>query len=258
MRLHNKSIIVTGSTTGIGEAIARRAVEEGAQVLVHGRDVTRGEAVVRDLGGASALHVDDLADPAAAERIVAAALAAFGKIDALVNNAALVIRSNLANTTAKLFDQVLGVNVRAPLLLIQAAIDELRKTRGAVLNVGSVNAYCGETGLLAYSMAKGAMMTMTRNLSDALGYDGVRVNQINPGWVLTPNEDKLQRSLGRPADWPTSVAGKYLPCGRLIEPEEMAAAVVYWISDESQPITGSVVDLAQFTTVGRNPIEIEE
>src|SRR5690606_38828089 len=95
MRLHNKAVLVTGSTTGIGEAIARRAVAEGARVLIHGRDERRGRTLVAEMQGRAAFHQDDIADPAAPARMIAAAIDAFGRLDALVNNAASVQRSNL-------------------------------------------------------------------------------------------------------------------------------------------------------------------
>ena len=253
MRLQDKTILVTGSTTGIGEAIARRAVAEGAQVLVHGRDEKRGRALVAELGDRVTLHVDDIADPAAPARMVAAAIKAFGKLDALVNNAASVERSNLSNTTVDVFDKLMAINVRAPMLLIQAAVEHLRKTKGAVLNIGSVNGYCGEANLLAYSISKGGLMTLSRNLADALGRDGVRVNHFNVGWVLTPNEYHQKIADGLPPDWPERVTLTKAPSGRLIRPEEIAAATVYWISDESRPISGSVLELEQHPVIGRNP-----
>jgi NAD(P)-dependent dehydrogenase (short-subunit alcohol dehydrogenase family) len=253
MRLKDKIILVTGSTTGIGEAIARRAVAEGARVLVHGRDEKRGRALVTELGAQTALHVDDIADPAAPARIVAAAIAAFGKLDSLVNNAATVQRSNLSNTDAALFDQIMATNVRAPLLLIQAAWPHLKQTQGTVLNIGSVNGYCGEANLLAYSISKGALMTLSRNLADALGRDCVRVNHFNVGWVLTPNEYHVKIADGLPADWPERVPRTKAPSGRLIKPEEIAAAAVYWIGEESRPISGSVLELEQHPVIGRNP-----
>src|SRR5687767_398539 len=121
MRLQDKSIIVTGSTTGIGEAMARRFIAEGAKVLVHGRDRVRGEKVVADLArGRAALHVDDIGDAGAPQRLVDAALKAFGKVDAVVNNAAWIIRSDIHSTDAGLFDRCMAINVRAPLLLIKA------------------------------------------------------------------------------------------------------------------------------------------
>jgi NAD(P)-dependent dehydrogenase (short-subunit alcohol dehydrogenase family) len=253
MRLQDKTILVTGSTTGIGEAIARRAVAEGAQVLIHGRDEKRGQALVAELGRQTALHVDDIADPAAPKRIVAAAVDAFGKLDALVNNAASVQRSNLANTDAALFNKMIAVNLRAPLLLIQAAVPYLKQTRGCVLNIGSINAHCGEANLLAYSISKGGLITLSRNLADALGPDGVRVNHLNVGWVLTPNEYHVKIADGLPPDWPQRVPRTKAPAGRLMKPEEIAAAAVYWIGDESYPISGSVVDMEQHPVIGRNP-----
>jgi NAD(P)-dependent dehydrogenase (short-subunit alcohol dehydrogenase family) len=253
MRLLDKSILVTGSTTGIGESIARRAVAEGARVLIHGRDEERGRALVEELGTQTAFHRDDIADPAAPARMIAAAIKAFGRLDALVNNAASVGRSNLENTSVEFFDKIIAINVRAPLLLIQAAAPHLKATRGAVLNIGSLNGYCGERNLLAYSISKGGLMTLSRNLGDALAFEGVRVNHFNVGWVLTPNEYEQKITDGLPPDWPERVPRTKAPAGRLLKPEEIAAAAVYWISDESYPISGSVIDLEQHPVIGRNP-----
>jgi NAD(P)-dependent dehydrogenase (short-subunit alcohol dehydrogenase family) len=253
MRLQDKVILVTGSTTGIGEAIARRAVAEGARVVIHGRDVDRGQAIVDEFPKRAALATADLADPAAAAQVVKSAMDAFGQLDAIVNNAALVIRSDLTNTDAALFDKVMAINVRAPLLLIQAALAPLKRSKGCVLNIGSVNAYSGEGNLLAYSISKGALMTLSRNLADALCYDGVRVNHFNVGWVLTPNEYKQKLGDGLPKNWPEHVDPQFAPSGRILKPEEIAAAAVYWLSDESRPISGSVVELEQYPIIGRNP-----
>lgn len=255
MRLAGKSIIVTGSTTGIGEAMARRFVAEGARVLIHGLEADLGRTVVRDLGASAALHIDDLAEPAAPGRLVAAALSAFGAIDAIVNNAAWIVRSNIETTDAALFDRAMAVNVRAPLLLIRAALPHLRASRGCVLNIGSINGYCGEANQLAYSISKGALMTLTRNLADALGREQVRVNQFNLGWVLSPNEYKLKVSEGLPADWPEHPPAAFAPSGRIMTPELIAGAAVYWVGDESRPVSGTVLELEQYPVIGRNPVK---
>jgi NAD(P)-dependent dehydrogenase (short-subunit alcohol dehydrogenase family) len=190
--LQDKVILVTGSTTGVGEAMARRFVAEGARVLVHGLERDLGERVVRDLGADhAALHIDDFSTSEAPARTVDAAVRAFGRLDAVVNNAAWIVRSNLQSTDPELFDRCMAVNVRAPMLVVQAALPHLKQSQGCVLNIGSINGYCGEANQLAYSVSKGALITLSRNLADALGRQRVRVNHFNLGWVLSPNEYKL-------------------------------------------------------------------
>ncbi len=159
MRLSEKVIIVTGGTSGIGKAIVERAVAEGARVLVHGIERRDGEALVAQLGSKAALHLDDLVDPASPGRIAAAALAAFGRIDAVVNNAAIVARSNLLSTTPEFFDRMIAVNLRAALFLIQAALPQLKAHQGCVLNIGSINAHSGQANLLDEAAEKFAERT---------------------------------------------------------------------------------------------------
>jgi NAD(P)-dependent dehydrogenase (short-subunit alcohol dehydrogenase family) len=256
MRLRDKVIIITGSTTGIGEAMARRFVAEGARVLVNGLERDLGEKVVRDLGpGKSVLQIGDLADANVPGRLVDAAVRAFGRLDAIVNNAAWIVRSNIETTDAALFDRCMAVNVRAPLLLFKAALPHLKQSQGCVLNIGSINGYCGEANQLAYSISKGALMTLTRNLADAFGRDRVRVNQLNLGWVLSPNEYKLKVSEGLPPDWPDRPPPAFAPSGRIMSPDIIATAAVYWVGDESRPVSGSVCEIEQYPMIGRNPLK---
>lgn len=255
MRLQNKVILITGSATGIGKAIAKRCVAEGARVLIHGLEADLAAQVVEELGpDKAAAHVEDLTAEGCPDRLVAKAIASFGRLDAVVNNAALVAQGNIQTTDAAWFSKMLSVNTVAPFLLIKAALPWLEKVRGNVLNIGSVNAWSGEPNLLPYSVSKGALMTLTRNLGDTLMREnGVRVNQINPGWVLTENETQRKREHGLRDDWYADLPKVYAPSGRILWPEEIAAAAIYWLADESGPISGQVVDLEQHPFIGRNP-----
>jgi NAD(P)-dependent dehydrogenase (short-subunit alcohol dehydrogenase family) len=255
MRLKNKVIIITGSTTGIGKAIAKRCVTEGARVVLNGLEEAWGNEVLAELGNENAvLHIEDISNEDAAERLVELAVKTFGRLDAVVNNAAIVASSNIHTTDKKLLQRLLDVNMIAAFFLIKTALPHLTQQRGCVLNIGSVNAYSGEPNLLAYSITKGALTTMTRNLGDTLFREnGVRINQINPGWVLTETEIERKKKHGLPEDWHKQLPLVYAPSGGIIQPSEIAAAAIYWLGDESGPISGQVVDLEQYPFIGRNP-----
>jgi NAD(P)-dependent dehydrogenase (short-subunit alcohol dehydrogenase family) len=255
MRLQGKVIIVTGSTTGIGKAIATRCVQEGASVVVHGLEKEWGETLVEELGaGRAVLHIEDITAEEAPRHLVELAVSRFGKLDAVVNNAAWVVSSNIHSTDLAFLRRVLEVNTIAPYALIREALPHLSQSRGCVLNIGSVNAWSGEPNLMAYSISKGALMTMTRNLGDTLHREeGVRVNQINPGWVLTETEITRKREHGLPEDWYRELPVVYAPAGRILLPREIAAAAVYFLAAESGPVSGQVMDLEQHPFIGRNP-----
>jgi NAD(P)-dependent dehydrogenase (short-subunit alcohol dehydrogenase family) len=257
--LRGKVALTTGSASGIGEAIARRLAGEGARVVIHGhpRQQADAEAIaqsIRDAGGEAAAEVADLEDAAACAPLIEAAVARWGRLDLLVNNAAVIPRAPLEGTDAALFDLAMAVNVRAPLLLIRAAWAHMRERGGGrVLNIGSINAYCGEPVLLAYSISKGALTTLTRNLADAHAREGLRINQINPGWVLTDNEYKSKVAEGLSADWPRRIPPEIAPSGRIFRPEEIAHFAVQFLSQQGELVNGAVVELEQFPVIGRNP-----
>ena len=255
MRLKNKVIIVTGSTTGIGKAIAIRCAAEGAYIILNGLEEEWGNEMLAEIGTDKAvLHIEDISADGAPERLVELAIKKFGKLDAVVNNAAIVASSNIQTTDKAFLERLLAVNTIAPFMLIKAALPYLSGQHGCVLNIGSVNAYSGEPNLFAYSVSKGALMTMTRNLGDTLHREnGVRVNQINPGWVLTETEMQRKKEQGLSENWYEDLPAVYAPAGRILKPSEIAAAAIYWLSDEAGPISGQVVDLEQYTFLGRNP-----
>ena len=244
--LAGKVIVVTGAASGIGAAVARAAVAEGAGALmVTDRD---GEGC-RDLATAlGAAHwVTDLADPEAPAAIIAACTARFGRVDGLVNAAGLTTRGSFLTGTAAIWDQLFAVNARAGFLLMQAVIADLlaRKAPGAVVNILSMNAHCGIPELAIYAATKGAMTTLTRNAAHAHMADRIRVNGINLGWVATEAEHRMQADvMGRGPDWQEKAAAT-LPLGRLVTAEEAARLAVFLLGDASAPMSGAVIDLEQ-------------
>lgn len=244
--LAGKVIVVTGAASGIGAAVARAAVAEGAGALmVTDRD---GEGC-RDLATAlGAAHwVTDLADPEAPAAIIAACTARFGRVDGLVNAAGLTTRGSFLTGTAAIWDQLFAVNARAGFLLMQAVIADLlaRKAPGAVVNILSMNAHCGIPELAIYAATKGAMTTLTRNAAHAHMADRIRVNGINLGWVATEAEHRMQADvMGRGPDWQEKAAAT-LPLGRLVTAEEAARLAVFLLGNASAPMSGAVIDLEQ-------------
>lgn len=251
--LSGKAFLITGSSHGIGRAMAERLIAEGAKVLIHGLDQAEVDATCRELGPATRGATGDLSDPATAQAIVDATVAAFGRIDGLVNNAGIYPRGVIGETTAAFFDHMFAVNTRAPLLCAEAAIRAFRAqgSAGAIVTVGSLNAWCGLSNLTVYSMSKGALMTMTRNLADALGPERIRVNQLNVGWTFTANEDATQQREGRKPGWETQVPLRHAPTGRIMQPAEIAAHTAFWLSEESAPVSGQIYEVEQFPVVGR-------
>ena len=259
--LKGKAALVTGSVSGIGEAIVRRLAAEGARVIVHGPLSRSGEAEkvareIRETGGEAQVELAELTDAAECERLIAAGIARLGRLDILVNNAGISPRGDLLATDAEFFDRVIAVNLRAPLLLIRAALPHFREHGGGrVLNIGSINAYCGEAGLLAYSVSKGGLTTLTRNLADAHGRDGLRVNQINPGWVLTANEHAIKVREGLSEDWFRQIPSAHAPGGRIFQPDEIAHFAVQFLGAQGGLVNGTVMELEQFPMIGRNAVK---
>ena len=256
MRLKDKRILITGSTTGIGKAIARRCLKEGARIFIHGLEEDLALETSAELGDAP-YQVSDLSDPAVPTRLIRETIAELGGLDGLVNNAGVVTRRQPPDMTLELWDWTYAINVRAPFLLIQAALGELASNRGRVVYIGSVNAYGGESYFAAYASSKGALMALTRNLGDTLHRDyGVVVNQINPGWVLTENESARKQEDGLDEDWFTKLPSVYAPSGRILVPDEIAAGALYWLDEATGPVSGCVVELEQYPAHGRNPDKV--
>ncbi len=255
--LTGRVALVTGSTSGIGKGIAELLAELGAAVFVTGRDEERGPKVVADIvsrGGRAAFATADLTDASACRTLVATAVEKLGRLDVLVNNAADTSRGDVRDTTVDDWDRIHAINLRAPFVLTQAAVEvfDRQKGGGSIVNIGSINAYIGEPKLTAYSAAKGGLMTFTKNAAAQLNAARIRVNQINAGWTLTEGEDRVKREdEGKGDDW-LEEAVKTRPFGRLLDPKDIAYAAAYFASDASACVTGTVMDLEQYP-VGAPP-----
>lgn len=254
--LTGRVALVTGSTSGIGKGIAFQLAALGAAVVVSGRSRERGREVadaIAAAGGRAAFEPCDLTDVGDCATLVDRAAGHFSRLDVLVNNAADVSRGDVRTTTVADWDRIQAINLRAPFILMQAAIPHLeRQGGGAILNIGSVNAYIGEPKLTAYSVAKGGLMTLTKNAAAQLNVAKIRVNQINVGWTLTEGEDKVKREQeGKGDEW-LEEAVRTRPFGRMLEPADIAYAVAYYVSDAGACVTGSVMDLEQYP-VGAPP-----
>lgn len=250
-RFAGKVGLVTGSTQGIGEAAARRMASEGAQgIVVCGRNIGRGEAVAAALSGmgTEAIFVPvELAEAESCLALIEATDRRFGRLDTLVNAAGLSTRGTIINTTVELWDQLVAVNARAPFLLMQGAIRIMRREgiAGTIVNVGSVASYGSVPYLMPYTASKGALMSLSRNVAYAVMWDRIRVNHINPGWMDTPGEDVIQRRFHSDGkDWLEEAEARE-PFGRLIKPDELAAAIAFLASDESGLMTGAVIEFDQ-------------
>ena len=243
--LEGRVAVVSGATQGIGAAVASLFVAEGARVVLGGRSRAKGEALARKLG--AVYQETDLARVDDCRALADAALRAFDGIDILVNCAADTSRSTVDDFTPEFFEHQFAVNVRAPLLLAQRAAPSLRKRKGVIINIGSVNAFMGEPKLLVYSATKGALQTASRNLANSLKFDRVRVYCLNLGWVDTEGERAILARLGHPPDF-IDRQGTRWPMERPLKPAEVADVCLFLASDKAAPFSGTVIELEQFPT----------
>ena len=246
-----KHIIITGSSSGVGEATARLVAQKGAAGLVMaGLTQDRDDTIADELEalGCKVVYIKgDLGDVATCNRIIEAAEDAFGTIHTLINAAGVTSRGSIFDTSVDLWDYQMAVNVRAPFILTQACVKNMRKygITGTIANVLSITAHGGPPFLTPYSTAKGALMTFTKNVAYAVMRYRIRVNGLMLGWTNTPSEDVVQRkyhSSGQ--DW-LEDAEQSLPFGRLIEVDDVARALAWMTSDESGVMTGSIIDYDQ-------------
>ncbi len=237
-QLDGKIALITGSTSGIGEATANLLAARGAHVVVAGRNEPRGTAVVRrirDAGGRAAFVRSDLQDESSARALVAdAEAAAGGPIDILVNNAAFMTFGPSASVTEETLDSALAVNVKVPFLLTSMLAPAMaERGGGAIVNVSTMAASIGLDGMALYGGTKAAMDLITKSWAAEYGPRGVRVNAVAPGPTRTPGTDAMGDSLDQLA----SLA----PAGRVADPREIALAIGYLVGDDAAFVHGTIL-----------------
>ncbi len=260
MNLENKVVIVTGASAGIGLEIVKEALNKGAKVMIHSshNSIKTAKNLVKEFGVNTACFAADLSKFEELEDIVNETIKVFGKVDCLVNNAGVFPRNNITNIDEDTYDYIMNVNFKAPLFLCKKVVQFFLENniKGSIVNVGSINAYCGQNDLLVYSASKGALMTMTRNMADYLNVKEIRINQINVGWTHTQKEHDTQVKEGNSQDWYENINSAFAPRGTILAPQEIAKHVIFWLSDYSIPANGSIYEVEQYPIIGRNKINV--
>ncbi|MFV0296552.1 MAG: SDR family NAD(P)-dependent oxidoreductase [Hyphomicrobiaceae bacterium] len=240
MRHTDKVAIVTGGARGIGFATSKMLSEQGASVVVLDRDAEATDGAVREIGTNALAVVTDLAnlDVAAAEDIMSRTIERFGKVDILVNNAGVIHMAPFLDFPAEQFDWVMGVNVRAPLTLSQAAAKRMiaQGHGGAIVNLSSIASELGGPGAAAYSPSKGAIRQLTKVMALELIGHGIRVNAVGPGTIKTD----MSATTVMAKDGARTILSR-TPAGRFGEPEEIASAISWLASDEASYVVGHTI-----------------
>jgi NAD(P)-dependent dehydrogenase (short-subunit alcohol dehydrogenase family) len=240
-RLAGKVAIVTGGTEGIGAAVSRAFRAEGARLVVVARREEPGRLLVEELGSECVRFLaSDVGEEATSTAAVEAALESFGKLDVLVNNAALDFVREIFDTERADLERVFAANFFGAFAMLRECGRAMREGGGSIVNITSRNASVGVPSMGAYAAAKGALLSLTRIAAIEWAGYGIRVNAVAPGLTDTPLIRAWIEGQPDPAGFEAQLVGS-VPLGRLARPEDVAQAVVYLASDESAHVTGASI-----------------
>ncbi len=237
--LADQTAVVTGGAQGLGLAIAKRFVAEGAKVVLADINLEATEAAARELGGsdvATAVRCD-VTSSEEVDALIAAAVQWGGGLDVMINNAGITRDATMRKMTEEHFDQVIAVHVKGTWNGLRAAAAVMRENkRGAIVNMSSISGKVGMVGQTNYSAAKAGIVGMTKAASKELAYLGVRVNAIQPGLIRSAMTEAMPQRI-----WDSKVAE--VPLGRAGEPDEVAKVALFLASDLSSYMTGTVLEV---------------
>ena len=252
MKLQGKTAIVTGSSKGIGEGIARVFAGEGAHVVVVCRNEEEGLRMTGELkaaGGSAIFIKTDVTSSASIQNLINLTVATFGKLDILVNNAGYHISKNIEVTSEEEWEFIINTNLRSTFLCSKYAIPHLRKTKGNIINISSMVGLVGQPNAGAYSATKGGQIAMSKGMALDFAPDGIRVNVICPGWIQTPLVEDWFHQQEDPDASRKYIYGQH-PLGRIGTIEECGKAALYLASDDAAFVTGITLNIDGGVTLG--------
>lgn len=249
-KLANKTAIVTGGTKGIGKSIALTFADEGAHVIIVGRNGKAGEQVVTDTKGKISFIKADVSKPSEVQHLIRQTVQQTGRLDILVNNAGVQHEQTIEHTSLEDWDNVMDVNVKSVFLCSKYAIPHMRNQGGGkILNTASIDGYWAEPGLGAYSTSKGAVLSLTKSIALDFAHDGILCNAICPGYIETEMTESYMQTQNNPEQARQQLAASH-PVQRIGKPEDIAEAAVWLSSQESNFITGQSITVDGGLTLG--------